>query len=32
MEKNVVDVLLMQAFHDHDIWTIKRLQSEKFNN
>ena len=31
MEINMIDVQLMQAFHDHDIETIKRLQSTKLN-
>lgn len=31
MEINMIDVQLMQAFHDHDIETIKMLQNEKLN-
>ena len=31
MEINMIDVQLMQAFHDHDIEIIKRLQSTKLN-
>lgn len=31
MEINMIDVQLMQAFHDHDIKTIKKLQSTKIN-
>ncbi len=29
MEINMIDVQLMQAFHDHDIETIKVLQNKK---
>lgn len=32
MEINMIDVQLMQAFHDHDIETIKKLQSAKLNS
>lgn len=31
MEINMIDVQLMQAFHDHDIETIKVLQIKSFN-
>ena len=31
MEINMIDVQLMQAFYDHDIETIKKMQSAKLN-